>query len=105
MIYVLLLYLDFCPKKKWRDKARPKRDARGELPLLVWADKRKKAQTLESLSMVLRILSNSTDSLNFLGWIWLNSFSANLNWPAGEKKSRRKTKKKERVATYILCKY
>ncbi len=29
--------------------------------------------------MVLRILSNSTDSLNFFGWIWLNSFRANLN--------------------------
>lgn len=33
--------------------------------------------------MVLRILSNSTDSLNFLGWIWLNSFSANLNYHPG----------------------
>lgn len=29
--------------------------------------------------MVLRIFSNSTDSLNFLGWIWLNSFKVNLN--------------------------
>ena len=60
------------------------------MPLLLIIGKEEKSvsQKLDSFSMVFRILSNSTDSLNFLGWIWLNSFSANLNCIEREKGNR-----------------